>query len=138
MQTASPPSIYQPGQHILPPQRSGGLRIDLQRAPITLTFISRPAETTLVRDDWHTGQQERKRRCAASACPGISAGSHFTCRCVTPEPFSGKVRFNLQEGGAPGGKAGIGGGMGKKTGSSKFRRLCQSAPPLSPNTNVRS
>lgn len=27
----------------------------------------------------------------------MSAGSHFTCRCVTPEPFSGKVRFNLIE-----------------------------------------
>lgn len=27
----------------------------------------------------------------------MSAGSHFTCRCVTPEPFSGKVRFNLTE-----------------------------------------
>lgn len=27
----------------------------------------------------------------------MSTGSHFTCRCVTPEPFSGKVRFNLAE-----------------------------------------
>lgn len=42
-------------------------------------------------------------------------GSHFTCRCVTPEPFSGKVRFNLtekQEEGDKGGKGHLKGNLG--------------------------
>lgn len=53
----------------------------------------------------------------ALSSPGMSKGSHFTCRCVTLVTFSGKVCFNGRgeeawEG--PGGNFGSRGGQGTK------------------------
>lgn len=91
-------------------------------------FTSRPLETdnvTTLRSAgsllaWTLASELTKELGGALDSPGMSKGSHFTCRCVTPVTFSGKVCFNSR--GEEAGK-GAGGTHGEQTQPpDRFRR----------------